>query len=104
MKTYGNWMISPDGREWRHTYNPLMIVAIVPVSKYDRDTDVRADNYHMIAQKSRRKYRIMHTHPTRTGKVIVQPAEYAGDMIRARKLAVSHLKNWNDPTRWFKHH
>lgn len=86
-----HWLRGSNGRIWYHKSNQRMQVEIQTTSRFDRDYP-------------RGKYRIMHTHPTKSGHVIVQPYEYADNMVKARKLALAHLKNWNNPLRWFKHH
>lgn len=87
-----HWIETPDKRMWRHKFNPMMAVAIEPVSKYDPD---KAPN---------RKYRILHTHPTivRRGlsSVIVQSPEYAETMESAREKAYVHLRHWNNENLW----
>lgn len=99
-----HWILARSdtaGLEWYHRSNPKMRVMID--ATHTEPTHKKVGD-RLVPVPSRRVYFVFHTHPKKNGSVIMQPIETASTLKEARKLALAHLKNWNDPLRWFKHH
>jgi hypothetical protein len=82
--TDDNWTENAAKTVWKHKYNNLLQVLILP------NRGVRPAS----------RYIVIHYHPGPRGTVILQPSDHANSMVEARKKARMHMKHWNDPKKW----
>lgn len=78
-----NWIKSGHNL-WRHRIRPALQVYI------RRNAN----------PKRKEKYQVYHNHPTKDGKVVSQPFDYAWSMEDARRKARVHMHHWSEPDMW----
>lgn len=78
-----NWTENKAKTVYKHKANPKMVVTVMETN-----------------DPKNAKYFVYHTHPGYGGIVIPQKMERAATMKHARVLVETHLKHWNDSTKW----